>query len=186
MTRVARYAAVSLVAIIVAGCAALPDDAPVVEQLDAETGATITRLGKPIELYRESFVQDASGRFAFLAPFETNQMGTRQLYLWVAVPIASPAGEAPPDVSLNGTALPLDAPGRAPDFAGLESSPYKLATPWSSTYYYRIDAAVVRSLADARSVTVRVAEATRDGTVRTPFATPLAPDPRLAEFAARQ
>jgi hypothetical protein len=186
MTRVLRSATLSLAALTLVACAALPDDAPVVEQLDNETGATITRLGQPVELYRETVVRDATGRFAFFAPFETNQMGARQSYLWIAVPIESPAGAEPPAVTLNGQPLVLGAPGRAADFAGLKTSPYKLPTPWSSTYYYRIDAAVVAALRDAREIGVTVAEATPDGAVRTPFGTQVGTDPRLREFAARQ
>ena len=64
--------------------APLPDDAPVVEQLDPETGLTVARLGRPLELYRETFRKDTTERFAFLGPFETNQMGQRELFLWVA------------------------------------------------------------------------------------------------------
>lgn len=185
MTRVAGFAALSLAALMLAGCAALPDDAPVVEQLDAETGATITRLGHPVELYRETPVLDASGRFAFLAPFETNQMGTRDLYLWIAVPIESPPDAAPPSVTLDGNALTLAPPGRAADFAGLESSPYKLPTPWSSAYYYKVDAATIGRLGDAHDLAIAVAEPTKEGIVRTPFAAKAGADSPLKEFAAR-
>ncbi len=182
------FIAVSLLALALAlgACAAVPNDSPVVEQLDSETGATVVRLGRPIELYRETFVQDATGRFAFMAPFETNQMGTRELYLWVAVPIDSPAGSEPLAVEADGKPVPLATPGRAADFAGLRSSPYKIPTPWSAMYYYKIDAALVSALGEARSVTVRVSEAAKDGPIRTAFAAQLAPDPRLREFAARQ
>ncbi len=186
MTRVARFATLSLVALMAGGCAALPEDAPVVEQLDADTGATVTRLGRPIELYRETFVQDATGRFAFVAPFETNQMGTRELFLWVAVPITSPPDADPPSLEINGKALALAAPGRAADFAGLRGSPYRIPTPWSSMYYYRIDAALLATLAETRDLAVRVAESTKDGPLRTRFATQLGADPRLRDFAARQ
>jgi hypothetical protein len=186
MTRVACFATLSLAALMLGACAALPDDAPVVEQLDPETGATVTRLGRPLELYRDTFTQDQTGRFAFVAPFETNQMGTRELYLWVAVPIESPRDAEPPAIEVNGKALALGAPARAADFAGLKQSPYKLPTPWSSTYYYKIDAPIVGLLGDARDLAVRVAEGTKDGTIRTSFASPVSADPRLKEFAARQ
>jgi hypothetical protein len=186
MTRVASFTTVSLAALILGACAALPDDAPVVEQLDPDTGATITRLGHPIELYRETFVQDATGRFAFVAPFETNQMGHRELFLWVAAPIESPADAEPPTVEVDGKALALAAPGRAADFAGLKVSPYKIPTPWSSMYYYKIDGGVVDALRDSHDLAVHVAESTKEGTIRTRFASQVGADPRLREFAARQ
>ena len=139
MTRVKSFVGLSLAAFTLAGCAALPDDDAVVEQLDNETGATISRLGRPLELYRETFVQDSTGRFAFFGPFETNQMGTRELFLWLAVPIDSPADAEPPTVEVNGKPVTLGAAGRAADFAGLRTSPYKVPTPWSSMYYYKIE-----------------------------------------------
>jgi hypothetical protein len=186
MTRVARFTTVSLAALMLGACAALPDDAPVVEQLDPDTGATITRLGHPIELYRETFVKDATGRFAFVGPFETNQMGNRELFLWVAAPLESPADAEPPTVEVDGKALALGTPGRAADFAGLKQSPYRIPTPWSSMYYYKVDAAVMATVTGARDLTVRVAESTKDGVVRTRFATPVDADSALKEFAARQ
>ena len=173
-------------AALMCACAALPDDSPVVEQLDPDTGATVTRLGHPVELYRDTFTQDQTGRFAFLGPFETNQMGARELYLWLAVPIETPQNAEPPVIEVNGKALALGAPARAADFAGLKQSPYKLPTPWSSTWYFKIDAATVGLLGDARDLAVRVAEGTKDGTVRTSFASQVSADPRLREFAARQ
>jgi hypothetical protein len=185
MTRPSSFIALSLFALALCACAAVPNDSPVVEQLDSETGATVARLGRPIELFRETFVQDASGRFAFAGPFETNQMGTRETYLWVAVPIDSPAGSEPPVVEVDGKALALGTPGRAADFAGLRTSPYRIPTPWSSMYYYKIDAALVGTLGAARSVTIRVTEPTKEGTIRTAFAARIEADPRLREFAER-
>ena len=186
MTRVARFTTVSLTALMFSACAALPDDAPVVEQLDPDTGATVTRLGHPIELYRETFVKDATGRFAFVGPFETNQMGNRELFLWVAAPIESPANADPPTVEADGRALALGAPGRSADFAGLKQSPYRIPTPWSSMYYYKVDAAIMATVTGAHDLTVRVAEPTKDGVIRTRFATQVGADSALKEFAARQ
>jgi hypothetical protein len=180
------FISVSLLTLVLGACAAVPDDSPVVEQLDAETGATVARLGRPIELYRETFVQDAASRFAFVGPFETNQMGTRELYLWVAVPIDPPAGSEPLALEADGKPIALGTPGRDAGFAGLRTSPYKIPTPWSSMYYYKIDAALVGVLGEARSLTVRVTEAAKDGTIRTTFAAQLATNPRLREFASRQ
>src|SRR5262245_44254067 len=79
-------------------CASLPDDAPVVENLDPQTGNTVARLGHPLELYRESGRSASGERFAFLGPFETNQAGTRQLFLWIALPMENPGGSATPTV----------------------------------------------------------------------------------------
>ena len=128
-----RLPCLALVVLALAACAALPDDAPVVEQLDEETGLTITRLGRPLELYRDFLRRDAPGKFTFLAPFETNQMGTREPYLWLAIPLEDPEASVTPVVSVDGVRLDLPAPGRAPDAAGLRRSPYKVPMSWAAT-----------------------------------------------------
>ena len=168
---------------VLGGCAALPEDAPVMEQLDPETGITITRLGRPVELYRETFLQEPAGRFAFLGPFETNQMGSRELFLWLALPV-DPAPGAEPVLEVNGAVLKLPSPARDASSAGLRLSPYRIPTPWSAMFYYRVDASLVARLAEAASLTIRVTEATKDGTARTVFASKVE-DPRLREFANR-
>lgn len=169
---------------LLAACAALPDDAPVIEQLDPETAVTVTRLGHPIELYRETFLKDPAGRFAFLGPFETNQMGQRELFLWIAVPV-EPVVDAIPSIEIDGTPLTLGAPGRSADFAGLHKSTYKIPTPWSAMYYFRVDAAVVAQLAAATRLTIRMLEPGKNGTVKTVFATEVGADSRLKEFVSR-
>jgi hypothetical protein len=169
--------------VMIAGCAALPEDSTVMEQLDNDTGVTIARLGHPMELYRETFQRDPSGRFAFLGPFETNQMGKRELFLWIALPVTIAPGTEP-DIELDGHELKLGTPGRDADYAGLRQSPYKIPTPWSAMFYYKIDAGVVDTLAAANTLLVRVGETTKDGTRITVFASSVA-DTRLKDFAAR-
>jgi len=170
---------------LLAGCAALPDDAPFVEQLDEETGLTIARLGRPVELYREVFRADHTERFGFVGPFETNQMGKRDLFLWVAIPTEGDASPAPPTLSVDGTTLELGVPGRAPDFAGLRKSPYNIPTPWIATFYFRIADATVAQLGNAGSIALELTEDTRNGKVTARYTAQLAQDPRLREFAAR-
>ncbi len=168
---------------LLGACAALPEDQPVMEQLDGETGITITRLGKPVEIFRETFLKQAPGRFGFIAPFETNLMGTRELYLWIALPI-EPAANAQPTVSIDGTALTLGAVGRDAEFAGLRKSPYRIPTPWSAMYYFKVDADLVGRLGKASEILVEIFEATKEGAARIQFATSVE-DTRLQEFAAR-
>jgi len=182
--RQARFVLAAVASSMLGACAALPDDAPVVEQLDTETGATVARLGRPIELYRETFQQDPAGRFAFLGPFETNLMGQRELFLWIAVPI-EPAADAVPVIEVNGTPLVLGTPGRSADFAGIHTSPYKIPTPWSAMYYFKVDEALVTRLAEATRIVMRVIETAKNGTVKTVFATDIEADTRLKEFAGR-
>jgi len=181
----ARFALIAMTGLLGA-CAALPDDAAVVEQLDADTGLTIARLGHPIELYRETFRKDTSGKFAFLGPFETNQMGRRELYLYVALPLQDPESQVTPVISIDGTPLALGEPGRAPDSAGLQHPPYKIPMSWIAMLYYPIDHDLVAKLGNASSLKIQVSEITKAGTVKNDFSTQLAGDPRLREFSNRQ
>ena len=70
-TGTARKCFLALVAFALAasGCASLPEDEPVLEKLDANTGTTIAGIGRPIELYRETAKLALTDRFAFFAPF---------------------------------------------------------------------------------------------------------------------
>jgi hypothetical protein len=182
-SRAFRFTLVAVTSAMLGACAALPDDASVVEHLEPETGVTITRLGHPIELYRETFLKDPAGRFAFLAPFETNQMGQRANFLWIAVPI-EPVADSVPVVEINGAAVALDTPGRSADFAGINKSPYKIPTPWSAMYYFKVDADLVAQLGEATKLTLRMLETAKSGTVKTVFETEVMADTRLKDFAA--
>ena len=182
---VARLVFAGLAATIISGCAALPDDAPVVENIDEETGVTISRLGRPIELYSETPSRDTTERFAFLGPFETNQMGTRTLFLWVAVPMENPSGSPTPRVFIDGAALELGTAGTGADFAGLRQSPYKIPTPWIANYYYRIDSDVVARLGAAADLRIEAADQAKRGPVDLKFSAQPGSDRRLPDFAAR-
>ena len=179
-----RFVVVAVASSLMGACAALPTDAPVVEQLDTETGTTVTRLGKPVEVYRESFLQEPTGRFAFIAPFETNLMGKRELFVWLAVPI-EPVADSVPVIEVNGSALTLGAPGRSADFATLHKSPYKIPTPWSAMYYFKVDDTIVARLAEATDIAIRVVELGKSGPIKTLFAVKLEADTRLKEFVSR-
>jgi hypothetical protein len=174
-----------MLATLLASCASLPDDAPVVEQLDDQTGLTIARLGKPLELYRETFRKETAGKFAFVGPFETNQQGRRELYLWVALPLEDPAAEVTPTYLVNGKPLDLGTPGRSADSAGLRAPPYQIPTSWIATFYYRVEHDVIAQLGEARSILIQTTENTRAGPLRTNYSIDIGDDPRLREFAAR-
>jgi hypothetical protein len=172
-------------ALLLASCAALPDDAPVVEQLDEQTGVTVARLGRPIELYRENFRDDATGdRFAFLGPFETNHMGNRVPFLMIGLPENKSAAPAPPTLLVNDTPVELGAPGEA-SLAGLRESPYRIPMPWVQTFYYRIDAALLARLGEASQVRIEVMEESRSGPRKVGYAAEVGNDARLRTFANR-
>jgi len=175
----------ALATLALSACAALPKDQPVFEQLDADTGVTIARLGKPVELYRETVSSATADRFAFLAPFETNQMGKREYFLWLAVPVDPTLASSVPSVDVDGSAVTLSPPGRAADFAGLANSPYKAPAPWSALYYFKADGDLIARLGNAQSLAIRMLEPTKDGPAEAQFTLKIVADPRLKEFAAR-
>jgi hypothetical protein len=175
----------SLLTTLLASCASLPDDSPVVEQLDEETGLTIARLGKPLELYRETFRNETSGKFAFLAPFETNQQGARELYLWVALPLEDPAADVTPVYLVDGKPLGLGTAVRSAESAGLRRPPYQIPTSWIAMYYYRVQHDVIAQLGQANSIRIQTVENTKAGPLKTEYSIDIGQDPRLREFAAR-
>jgi hypothetical protein len=173
-----------VLALLLGACASVPNDAPVVEQLDEQTGVTVARLGKPIELYRENYREDGGDRFAFLGPFETNNMGNRVPYLLIGLP-ENRGTELTPVLLVNGTPVTLEAPAREADVAGLLESPYKIPMPWVETYYYRADASLIAQLGEAQSLRIEVLEESRTGPRTVEYSADVAGDPRLSDFAGR-
>lgn len=170
---------------LLAACATLPNDEPVVEQLDDETGLTIARLGKPLDLYRETFRKETAGKFAFMGPFETNQQGRRELYLWVAIPLEDPAADVTPVYLVDGKPLTLGTPGRDANSAGLRQSPYRIPTSWIAMFYYRVDHEVIAQLGAANSIRIQTVEDTKAGPIKTHYSAEVGEDPRLRAFSSR-
>ncbi len=90
---------------LVAGCASTPSES-VTERLDPDTATTVTILNRPIELLSQTKHDRQVDPFAYIAPFETNRMGTRDLFLWVSTPQAT-GSLTPPQVLCNGQPLNL-------------------------------------------------------------------------------
>jgi hypothetical protein len=141
--RLASSAALGFV-LLVAGCATVPDNA-VEEVLDESTGTSLTRLVQPIELLTVAPRGPNADPFAYLAPFETNRMGRRQAYLWLAVPDERGAASEP-SLSVADRAITLGAPRSERD-AGLASWPYERPAPWSRIFVHELEAGMLRALA---------------------------------------
>lgn len=140
------------------GCAAVPENA-VSERLDERTGTTVTTMQKPIELVSTEPRGAGSDPFAYLAPFETNRMGRRELYLWIAVPDER-GGAAAPVLLIGGEPLAARPLGQEARAVGLGSFPYATPAPWSAVQVFSIDATALGTLATASAldVTVRYAD----------------------------
>jgi hypothetical protein len=169
-------AAMGLGALVLGACASAPPE-PVSEKLDPDTAITVTTLSRPIELLSQSNRSKQTDPFAYIAPFETNKMGARDLFLWVSTPQAQ--GQLTrPQVLCNGQPLnlqPLSQDGDAlgaraapgdnvtGDEAGapvkvdlsklsLSRAPYEAPVPWSTQWYFRLPPDGLKCLADAEGI----------------------------------
>lgn len=141
--RLAAGAALGLVMLFAAGCATVPDK-PVEEVLDESTGTSLTRLARPIELLTAAPRGPNADPFAYVAPFETNRMGQRRAYLWLAFP--DERGESPePSLSIADRAITLGARRTERD-AGLAAWPYERPAPWSRVFVYDVEVGTLRAL----------------------------------------
>ncbi len=141
----------------VSACAVAPLPNTAVEQLDPETGITVTRLLRPVEFTVTDGRGPAGDPFGYLGVFQTNRMGARAEYLWIALPVE---GEAlsPPSIELDDVALELPPATNNPALANLKTSPYPTPAPWSRPHFYPIEPGVAERLAAAQRVAIRSAD----------------------------
>jgi hypothetical protein len=142
--RAPAFGIAAALAVLIAGCATLPDN-EVQETLDETTGTSLTRLARPVELLTVEPRGPNADPFAYLAPFETNRMGRRRAYLWLAVPDERDDA-AEPALSVAGRTITLGALQSQRD-AGLRAWPYEPPAAWSRTFVYELDAVGLRALA---------------------------------------
>jgi hypothetical protein len=155
-----------LLAVLLGACVTAPAE-PVSEKLDPDTATTVTVLDKPVELF------DINGRgrdklgdaFAYLGPFETDRMGARTLFLWVAAPLPVGVLTQVPKVLCNDqpldlTPLGIDAgDGTAAqkiDLSpmNLSKPPYEAPVPWSGQWYFKLKPDDLKCLGAADSIAV--------------------------------
>jgi hypothetical protein len=177
-TAAARPLVCGLAAVLLGACAAAPSE-PVSEKLDPDTATTVTILSRPIELLSQNRSKQMDP-FAYIAPFETNRMGARDLFLWISTPQAQ--GQlTQPQVLCNGQPLSLQplsqdggaagahaGPGDNVAPAGasgapvkvdlsqlkLSRAPYDSPVPWSTQWYFRLPADSLKCLADAEGISL--------------------------------
>ncbi len=154
MTRVTIRAGVAALsgATILAGCASAPTE-PVHDRLDTETATTVTVLQAPVELVSETPLGPTSDPFAYVAPFETDKMGERALYLWISVPqVSGPVSE--PKVSCDGHPLSLQSIGTDLAQFNLSRPPYTLPAPWSGQWYFKLSPESLACLGTAQGISL--------------------------------
>ena len=163
-----------VLALLAGGCASVPTE-PISEKLDPDTATTVTVINHPVELLSQSTHGGKTDPFAYIAPFETDRMGERALFLWVAAPQdMGPLSQ--PQVLCNGEPLRLEplsvdalanGPGGArPSTVDAQSAanqselarinlahpPYDAPVPWSAQWYFRLPADGLKCLAAANGV----------------------------------
>ncbi len=172
----------AVLALLVGGCASAPSE-PVSEKLDPVTATTVTVINQPVELLSQSTHGVKADPFAYMAPFETDRMGERDLFLWVAAP-QDVGSLTQPQILCNGEPLRLepldkDALAKAPAVAAtadanaaadakaadaanqselarikLAHAPYDAPVPWSAQWYFRLPPEGLKCLAGAEAVSL--------------------------------
>jgi hypothetical protein len=175
----------NILLLLLCACAAAPGPA-VHDRLDAKTGSTVSVLPEPLELLTSGYIGTHTGAFAYLGPFEIDQMGARTLYLWVLLPHDISSSVAPvihcDDAAVT---LPLQAGGLAA--MGLAESPYAPPDPWGAQWYFALDDTTLVCFARAHQITLDIPNA-RGEPVRftAESAKNVAGFPVIQTFAARR
>jgi hypothetical protein len=138
--------------LMLAGCATEPTEADH-ERLDPNTGTTVTLMPKPVELVLEKPRGAKTDPFAYVAPFETNRMGSHELYLWVSAPQVAGALSVP-QLYCGENPVPLDKFDGSPQEMGLSSAPYKVPAPWSAQWYFKLSGEVLDCLASTSRIRI--------------------------------
>ncbi len=148
-------AAVAMTALLTA-CASQP--AAVSDKLDSVTATTVTVMDSPVELVTEALHGGVGDPFAYVAPFETDRMGERALYLWISAPqVNGPITQ--PKLSCDGHPLALQTlTGDLAEFK-LSRAPYKVPAPWSAQWYFRLPQDSLDCLGTAQGITIETQDA---------------------------
>jgi hypothetical protein len=141
-----------LASLVLAGCATAPTETES-ERLDPNTGTTLTLMPRPLELIVEKARGANTDPFAYVAPFETNRMGSHELFLWVSAPQAAGALSVP-QLYCGSNVVPLDKFDGTLKDIGLSSPPYKTPAPWSAQWYFKLSGEVLDCLASAPRIRV--------------------------------
>jgi hypothetical protein len=156
-TRVNRNHLANILLLLLCACAAAPGPA-VHDKLDAKTGSTVSVLPEPFELLTSGYIGAHTGAFAYLGPFEIDQMGARTLYLWVLLPHDVSSSVAPV-IHCDDTPVTLPLQSGGLGHMGLAEPPYDPPDPWGAQWYFALDDATLACFAHAHRITVDIPNA---------------------------
>jgi len=146
-----------LLPLLLCACATAPGPA-VNDKLDAKTGSTVSVLPEPVELLTSGYIGTHTGAFAYLAPFEIDQMGARTLYLWVLLP-HDISSSVVPVIHCDDAAVTLPLQSGGLGAMGLAESPYAPPDPWGAQWYFALDDATLVCFAHAHKITLDIQNA---------------------------
>jgi hypothetical protein len=149
-----RFLLLTSALLVLAACTAGPAP-PVHDTLDTKTGSTVSVMREPLELLTSGYIGTRGGAFAFLGPFEIDQMGTRTLFLWVLLP-HDVSSSVEPVIHCNDgvVTLPVKSTGLAD--LGLAQPPYELPDPWGTQWYFALDDRTLVCFAHARTIALDI------------------------------
>jgi len=147
----------SVLVLLLAGCATAPS-APVEDKLDSKTGSTVSVLPDVVTLLTSGYVGARTGAFAYLGPFEVDEMGKRSLYLWVLVP-KDVSASVVPAIQCDGNRVDLPLQKGSLAEMGLADSPYEPQDPWGTQWYFALSDAALVCIAHARVIAVEIPNA---------------------------
>ncbi len=150
--RVAGVALAAMGAGALAACSVTPAE-PYVDKLDPDTATTTTVLAEPVELVSDSLRTANGDPFVYVAPFETDQMGARALYLWISVP-QNNGPVTQPKLLCDGREVEMQSLGSDPAQLKLSRPPYSLPTPWSGQWFFQLPRNSLDCLVSAQAIEI--------------------------------
>jgi len=155
--RSAFHGTLAAVVIALSACASTPSQ-PVIDRLDPDTGSTVTVINSPVELLAEATRGAAGDPFAYIAPFETDQMGKRALFLWMTAP-APEGARLDTQLLCDGQPLALQPVEGGIKRLGLAHAPYSPPAPWSVQWYFQLPQDALKCLAGAQIIALETRDA---------------------------
>lgn len=134
------------------------------DNLDLQTGVTVTRSTKPLILYRDRSAVSAHARdYVYLGPVETNNMGRRRYFLWLGVwstlENSDRASELDEFESIviyaDGEPLGLSITGWSPAAIGVSDTVYVKPVASATDAFYAVTIDQIRIIAEAKDVELR-------------------------------
>ncbi len=150
-----------LLVVALAACGTAPSQ-PTIDRLDPDTATTVTVIRKPVELVVETPRVTVGDPFAFLAPFETNRMGS-----YGPVPLGgrSPRQRArnlEPQLLCDGNPVTLRPVEGGVKQLGLAHPPYATPAPWSQQWYFQLAPEALSCFAGAQRLTLETRASSGD------------------------